>query len=875
MKRSEVYKPSAEVRHPFGELLTQYRLRKSGLTQTRMAELAGYDHSIVVRICQGKKDLTGPSGRERVVRLIETLADQACITTLDEADALLLAANLPPLFARQPAEAKLISRLSRQPAGHRNRRTNLPAPLTSFVNRALEIAEVRQLLCTTRLLTLTGAGGSGKTRLAQRVAADTLIVYSEGVWYAELATLTEAGLIPGAVARALGLIAADRPVLEHIQDYLRERHMLLVLDNCEHLIDAVAAFVIEVLRACPRVTVLATSREALNVDGETAWRVPAMQPDEAARLFVERAAAARHDIAIGTHDPIIRNICQRLDGMPLAIELAAARLSALTLGEIEARLTNRLSLLVTGRRGTMPRHKTLRALIDWSHDLLSEPEKVLFRRLGVFVGGWNIDDAQRIVYDQQLPPGAIITHMSQLAAKSLVSVSERNGTTRYHLLETLREYALEKLSACGELLRMQKRHIAAYAVLAEDAEPHIHDESQRYWVPRLESEHDNIRAALAWSLSTSGDIELGLHLVCRMWHFWWVGYIVEGTSWLKRFVDAAPPHAPVFALGRIWLGYGSLLLATAKADVIKATLEEAIRLLLSVNDNEGVSFALYLLGCIRELQSDERIRLLLQKGWSLERWKGNRLNMEWAVYMCARHSYWIDNDPQLTQRMAVAQDAAAFSLARGDLQTFALASFDMALVEFHRMNLAAARDHAERAIEAAQKVGACWEESAATSVLSKILQINGDAELAQQHITQWFDLAERFGWPSSFYEGPYYVLGRLARDRQDYSAAQQFFLKSIVAAFDFRSSVSGLEGLSCIAQAQGDPVFAAKLLGLSKSMRADNPWWQVDLADFGPFHARARATLGDAAYETAFAEGTALTIPQVIEHANSSPLGSH
>ncbi len=875
MTRSAAYKPAKESRHPFGELLTQYRLRKSGLTQSRLAELAGYDHATVARMSHGKKDLTGPSGRERVVRLIETLADQASINTLDEADGLLLAANMPPLFARQPAEAKLISRLARQPAGHRNRRTNLPAPLTSFVNRALEIAEVRQLLCTTRLLTLTGAGGSGKTRLAQRVAADTLIVYSEGVWYAELATLTEAELIPGAVARALGLIAADRPALEHIQDFLRERQVLLVLDNCEHLIDAVATFVIEVLRACPRVTVLATSREALNVDGETAWRVPAMQPDEAARLFVERAAAARHDIVIGMHDPVVRRVCQRLDGMPLAIELAAARLNALTLAEIEARLTDRFSLLVAGRRGMVPRHQTLRALIDWSHDLLSGPEKILFRRLGVFVGGWNIEDTQRVIADELMPPGAIITLMSQLAAKSLINMSERNGTTRYHLLETLREYAIEKLSECGELPSLRRKHITAYALLAEEAESHIRDESQRYWVPRLESEHDNIRAALAWSLSASGDIELGLRLVCRMWHFWWVGHIVEGTSWLKRFADAAPPHATAFALGRTWLGYGSLLLATANADAIKVALEEAMRLLLSVNDKEGVSFALYILGCTREFQGDERVKSLLHEGWSLERWNGNRINMEWAVYMCARHHYWIHNDPQLIQRMSVAQDAIRFSAARGDLQTFALASFDMAMVDFHRMNLAAARDHAERAIEAAQKVGACWEESAATSMLAEILQIDGDAKTAQQFATQWFDLAERFGWPSSFYSTSYCVLGRLARDRQDYPAAQQFFLKSIMAAIVYRPPVCGLEGLSCIAEVQGDPAFAAKLLGLSNSMRADNPWWQKDLTDFGPFHARARAALGAAAYETAFSEGAALTIPQVIAHANLSLLGSH
>ena len=221
----------ATPRHPFGELLAQYRARKPGLTQTRLAELAGYDQAILIRMSQGKKDLTGPSGRERVVRLIDTLTDQGALTTLDEANALLLAADIPPLFERQPSEANLITRLSRLAPGQRVRCTNLPASLTSFVGRAQEIAEARRLLGLTRLLTLTGAGGCGKTRLAQRIAADVLINYSEGVWYAELAALSDSALIPDVVARALGLVVSDRPAQERVLDYLRERHILLVLDN--------------------------------------------------------------------------------------------------------------------------------------------------------------------------------------------------------------------------------------------------------------------------------------------------------------------------------------------------------------------------------------------------------------------------------------------------------------------------------------------------------------------------------------------------------------------------------------------------------------------------------------------------------------------
>jgi NB-ARC domain len=355
-------------RHPFAQLLAQYRQRKPGLTQTRLAELAGYDQAIMVRMCQGKKDLTGPSGRERVVRLIEALANQGTLTTLDEANALLLAASMPPLFEPQPVEAQLIQRLSQSGDRPRHyvRRTNLPAPMTNFVGRTQEVADIRRLLNESRLLTLTGAGGCGKTRLAQQVAADVLIRYTNGVWYVELAALTHAHQVAENVARIFGLTVTEQSAFEQLVDFLRDRHALVVLDNCEHLIDAVAAFAVMLLQSCPRLSLLTTSRELLNVDGEMAWRVPPMPIDEAARLFVNRASAARPSLQLGIHDARVRDICQRLEGMPLAIELAASRLYGMSLEDIATRLGDRFNLLVGGRRGVIPRHQTLRALIDWS-----------------------------------------------------------------------------------------------------------------------------------------------------------------------------------------------------------------------------------------------------------------------------------------------------------------------------------------------------------------------------------------------------------------------------------------------------------------------------------------------------------------------------
>ena len=452
--------------HAFGKLLAQYRARKAGLTQIRLAELTGYDQSILVRMSQGKKDLTGPSGRERVVRIIATLIDESALAQIEEANELLLAADMPPLFERQPNEARLIARLSRRPMGQRMRRTNLPAPLNGFVGRVVETAEARRLLGTTRLLTLTGAGGCGKTRLAQRVAADALISYSAGVWYAELAALTDPALVPELVLRALGLAQAGQSARERVLEHLSERQALLVLDNCEHIIAAAAEFCLEVLRTCPRMTILTTSREALNIEGETAWRVPPMQPDEAGRLFADRATAARGGVAVSAIDETVAQICLRLDGMPLAIELAAAQLATFSLADVASKLDDRFALLVNGRRGAVPRHQTLRGLIDWSHDSLSQTEKIVFARLGVFVGGWELEQAEQVaaVGDiQQLDVRSVLT---QLVRKSIVIAEERDGATRFRFLETLREYALEHLNQT-EKSDVMRRHAAAVLALVE------------------------------------------------------------------------------------------------------------------------------------------------------------------------------------------------------------------------------------------------------------------------------------------------------------------------------------------------------------------------------------------------------------------------
>ena len=385
---------------------------------------------------------------------------------------------------------------------------NLPVQLTSFIGREKEMAEVRHLLDATHLLTLTGPGGTGKTRLALQTAADVLDSFADGVWLVELASLADPALVTQTVAAALAVREQPgRALLDSLLDYLRAKKMLLLLDNCEHLIDACAQLAITLLSGCPNMKMLVSSREALGVAGETAYRVPSLAlPDpsqttletlaesESARLFVERAQAAQPRFTLTAHNlGAIVQITQRLDGIPLAIELAAARVKVLSAEQIADRLDDRFRLLTGGSRTALPRQQTLRALIDWSYDLLTEPERAAWRQLSVFAGGWTLEAAEAVI------GGEALDLLSHLADKSLVSVEERDGAARYRLLETGRQYGRDKLLEAGESPPTRDRHLAHFLDWATQLEPDFYGRDMLRALNQFGAELDNIRAALEWA----------------------------------------------------------------------------------------------------------------------------------------------------------------------------------------------------------------------------------------------------------------------------------------------------------------------------------------------------------------------------------------
>ena len=411
---------------------------------------------------------------------------------------------------------------------------HLPTQPTTFIGRGPQITEIIEILEENRLVTLTGAGGAGKTRLAIEVAGRIATVFSDGVWYVDLAPITHPEVVPVAVARALGL--PDQPgrsIGDTLKAHIRDRQLLLLLDNCEHLLESCAVLVSGILAGCSRVTVLATSREPLLVPGELNWSVPSLSlADEAVELFADRAHRARPDFVVGEdNSAFVTEICRRLDGMPLAIELAAARVRALSVKEIADSLHDRFRLLTGGARTAVRRQQTLRASVDWSHALLTEPERVLFRRLAVFMGGFHLVAAQAVAGATEVERFQVLDQLSLLVDKSLVVAENASGSTRYRLLETVRQYALEKLGESGEADGVRSRHCAYFTSVARRLDTPARDDYEQL-IEQAEFDIDNLRSAFTWC-HENGDVTGTVDLASSLQPLWLArGRFVEGLAWL-------------------------------------------------------------------------------------------------------------------------------------------------------------------------------------------------------------------------------------------------------------------------------------------------------------------------------------------------------
>jgi predicted ATPase/class 3 adenylate cyclase len=518
---------------------------------------------------------------------------------------------------------------------------NLPHQVTSFVGRESELVELRRLLTRTRLLTLTGSGGCGKTRLGLQLAAYALERFPDGAWLVELAPLADPDLVPQTVASVLGLKGEPgKPIARSLIEHLEDKRLLLLLDNCEHLLDGCAQLVATLVRQCPQVTLLASSREALGIGGEQAYRVPSLSlPDpkrehtrksvarfEAIQLFTDRALFARPDFQVTDQNvAALASICQRLDGIPLAIELAAARVRSLAVEEINRKLDQRFQLLTGGSRTALPRQQTLRSLIDWSYDLLSDRERQVLQRLSVFAGGWTLEAAERVCAGDGVAEQEVLDLLTSLCDKSLVLVEQNDGGYRYRLLETVRQYARERLLTSTGAEAVRARHRDCFLALAEETHAKLKGPEQAMWLQRLEAEHENLRASLEWSLADAG-LNAGLRLCGALQYFWIMrGHFSEGRWWCNRILANAGAGARTSERANALNAAGLLAYRQDDFAAARVLLEEGLAIRRQVGDRKGIGVAAGNLGMVVLDQGDfASARALHQESLLIARELGNR-----------------------------------------------------------------------------------------------------------------------------------------------------------------------------------------------------------------------------------------------------------
>ncbi|MBV9797145.1 MAG: adenylate/guanylate cyclase domain-containing protein, partial [Solirubrobacterales bacterium] len=556
---------------------------------------------------------------------------------------------------------------------------NLPDQLTTFVGRVEELAQLRGAVGETRLLTLTGAGGAGKTRLALQLAADLLERFADGAWWVDLAQISDPQLVAEALAGVLGVRPLpDMTMLEACANHLASARALVALDNCEHLLAGSAEVAEGLLRACSELVVIATSRTPLGVPGETDWRIPALSlpPPErrrdtleavgqfdAVRLFIERARKARPNFTV-TNDnaPEVAEICMELDGLPLAIELAAARVRMMSVEQIAAGLGDRFHLLTGGTRTVLPRHQTLRASVDWSHDLLGEAERMLLRRLSVFAGGFTLDLAEAVCADDSLARVTVLDLLASLVDKSLVVADERAGAVRYRLLETVRQYALERLLDSGEAAGVRDRHRDAMLELAEAIAPQLHGPSQREWLEVLDREAANLTAALEHAVATDSERALRLSVALT---FWWRlrGLLRAGDRGFTRALEAADPTPSSLRAYALWGGgYMSVFLGDFAAAFAHG--EEARAVAEEVGDEAALARALGLLAFLQVFPDPVRAGQAAEQAYGFARASSDhwdmmysKLYIGWSHILCG---HWDLGEPELEEALPLIEQLNSY-----------------------------------------------------------------------------------------------------------------------------------------------------------------------------------------------------------------------
>jgi predicted ATPase/DNA-binding CsgD family transcriptional regulator len=693
---------------------------------------------------------------------------------------------------------------------------NLPDALSSFVGRQQEVADVREALAGTRLLTLTGAGGCGKTRLALKVAGEMLECFPGGAWWVELAALSDPELVGPALAGALGV----RPLggqsdLDAAVAHLADRRALVALDNCEHLLDEAATLTETLLRGCPEVTVLATSRAPLGVPGESDWRVPSLSlPKEsaeglgrsdAARLFVERAAKVRPDFRVsGENAPALVEVCHKLDGIPLAIELAAGRVRLLSVEQIAAGLADRFGLLTGGARSALPRQRTLRASVDWSHELLEEPQRMLLRRLSVFTGGFTLEAAEQVCPGDGFERAQILDGLASLVEHSLVQAEERAPAVRYRLLETVREYALERLEEAGELETLRDRHRDAYLALSERVEPELLTPREVESLDLLDAEAANLQAAIEWAADTEPEKALRL---CVALTLWWRarGLFSQSETAYRRALDAAEP-APRAMRGRALWGRALLLAYSGSFEASRPIAEQALAEGELAGDESTMGRALDLIGLVRMWADPTGARPVFERSRELARRCGDDYGFVHATQTLA-YGYLFQDEYE--QARALFEQAATVDERVHIGEALAFRWLGLEIIQYSTGEYHSCRELAGRALVAARAIGDPDTEGLSIAWSALVDAETGQARRGLERLGPARERALALGagmampWTEAAIAQSQATLGRLEEARAGFQALIELW------AFAAHAVVWAETGLAEVVRLQGDADGAA------------------------------------------------------------------
>jgi predicted ATPase/DNA-binding SARP family transcriptional activator len=769
---------------------------------------------------------------------------------------------------------------------------NLPIQLASFIGRERELAEVKRWLQQTRLLTLTGPGGCGKTRLALQAASEMVGGLKDGVWLVELAALSDPTLVPQTVASMLGVREQpERALLDTLTDYLQAKELLLILDNCEHLLAACARLSEVLLRSCAQMRILATSRERLNVLGEIVRPAPPLSlpashrstldtllQSEAIRLFIERAAAVLPTFALAPHNAVaVAQICQRLDGIPLALELAAARVRLLTPAQIANRLDDLFQLLTHGSQVAPPRQQTLRATMDWSYALLSRGEQGLFQELAVFAGSWSLEAAEAICKDEggtlrvkdEIHPSEVLELLSQLIDKSLVMAEMQGGEARYRMLEPIRQYAAEKLRESGELDQVQERHCHFFLLFAEETESKLKGPEQVQWLNRLEIEYDNLRAALSWALA-AGKAELSLRLVVGLNLFWRLrDYLNEGRAWTEQALRQTPTPEQTESRGR---ALNALMhLATFQGDyaAARSLADESLGLFLKLRDKQGIADTLQYLGNMTWHQSDYAVaQSFLEQGLALFREMGDKLGIADTLHYLG---HVMLDQGRYQQADTLFRDSLSLFREVGPTESVATLVGDVGLLVYLQEDYALARAFLEESLALFQETASQDGTAMSLHRLGDLARREGDDDRAEMLYLKSLALFQRTG-RKAFMAGVLHNLGYVAQHRSDFTLALARFRESLHLFQDLadrKGTAECLMGLAGVAGAQGDREQAARLFGAAEALRevVGATLWPANRLEYERNLTNLRAQLDEALFAQAWAEGRAMTLEAAIDDA--------